>query len=55
MKQQQAQVGWLESAIEHYDACLALGDRTAGNVLFQQRVLACSCRALCPGGTAGVE
>ena len=41
---QQAQVGWLESAIEHYDACLSLGDRTAGNVLFQQRVLACSCR-----------
>ncbi len=41
---QQAQVGWLESAIGHYDACLSLGDRTAGNVLFQQRVLACGCR-----------
>ena len=41
---EQAQVGWLESAIGHYDACLALDERTAGNVLFQQRVLACSCR-----------
>ena len=41
---QQAQVGWLESALGHYDACIALSDRTAGNVLFQQRVLACSCR-----------
>ena len=40
----QAQVGWLESALEHYDACIALSDRTAGNVLFQQRVLTCSCR-----------
>jgi tetratricopeptide (TPR) repeat protein len=33
----------LNTAISHYDACLALRDRTAGNVLFQQRVLACSC------------
>lgn len=40
----QAQLGWLESTIGHYDACLALGDRTAGNVLFQQRVLTCSCQ-----------
>jgi len=36
-------IGWLNTTIEHYDACLALRERTAGNVLFQQRVLACSC------------
>jgi hypothetical protein len=34
---------WLNVAIEHYDACLALRERTAGNVLFQRRVLGCSC------------
>lgn len=34
---------WLNAAIEHYDACLALRERTAGNALFQQRVLGCSC------------
>lgn len=33
----------LNTTIDHYDACLALRERTAGNVLFQQRVLACSC------------
>ena len=38
------QIGWLQSTIAHYDACLALEARTAGNVLFQQRVLECSCR-----------
>lgn len=37
------QIAWLRAAIDHYDACLALRDRTAGNVLFQQRVLGCSC------------
>jgi tetratricopeptide (TPR) repeat protein len=36
-------IDWLNTTIEHYDACLALRERTAGNVLFQQRVLACSC------------
>jgi tetratricopeptide (TPR) repeat protein len=36
-------IGWLNTTIEHYDACLALRDRTEGNLLFQQRVLACSC------------
>ena len=40
---QETQLGWLKAAIGHYDACLALSERTAGNVLFQQRVLACSC------------
>ncbi len=34
---------WLNAAVEHYDACLALRERTAGNALFQQRVLGCSC------------
>jgi tetratricopeptide (TPR) repeat protein len=38
------QIEWLKSTIAHYDACLALEARTAGNVLFQQRVLECSCR-----------
>ncbi|MFN3981447.1 MAG: CHAT domain-containing protein [Caldilinea sp.] len=37
------QINWLNTAIDHYDACLALRERTAGNALFQQRVLACSC------------
>ena len=37
------QITWLRATIDHYDACLALRDRTAGNVLFQQRVLGCSC------------
>lgn len=37
------QVAWLRATIDHYDACLVLRERTAGNVLFQQRVLGCSC------------
>jgi tetratricopeptide (TPR) repeat protein len=37
------QIAWLRATIDHYDACLALRDRTASNVLFQQRVLGCSC------------
>lgn len=37
------QIAWLRTTIDHYDACLALRQRTAGNVLFQQRVLDCSC------------
>lgn len=37
------QITWLRATIDHYNACLALRDRTAGNVLFQQRVLGCSC------------
>lgn len=37
------QIVWLRATIDHYDACLALRERTAGNVLFQQRVLGCSC------------
>lgn len=40
---QQTQVAWLQTAIAHYDACNAMRERTAGNALFQQRVLACSC------------
>ncbi len=40
---QDEQIAWLRATIEHYDACLALRERTAGNVLFQQRVLGCSC------------
>lgn len=37
------QVAWLRATLDHYNACLALRQRTAGNVLFQQRVLGCSC------------
>lgn len=40
---QQTQVTWLQTAIAHYDACNAMREETAGNALFQQRVLACSC------------